>query len=84
MFVRWLGFICHAGNSFDASLAFEDAKVIPPFFREDTDDTDDTDGTDDKDDTDDTDDTDHTDDTDYIDDTDDTFWILFGYFLVPF
>ena len=40
----------------NVTLAFEDAQVIPPFSREETDDTDDTGNTDDTYDTDDTDD----------------------------
>ena len=36
----------------NVSLAFEDAQVIPPFSREETDDTDNTDDTEDTDDTD--------------------------------
>ena len=45
-------FVCHAGNSSDVTLAFEDAQITPPFSREETEntgytyDTDDTDGTD--------------------------------------
>ena len=54
----------HADDSFDGTLAFEDAQVIQPFSIEKTDNTDDTDYTDDTDDTDDTEDTDDTDDTD--------------------
>ena len=49
----------------NATLAFEDGQVIPPFSREETDDTDDIDDTDD------------TDDTDYsynTEDTEDTKW----------
>ena len=61
---------CHAGNSSDVTLAFEDDQVIAPFSREETDDTDYTDDKDDTDDTDDTEDTDYTDDTDNTDDTD--------------
>ena len=55
---------CNAGNSSDVTLAFEDAQLILPFSREETDDTDDTNYTEDTDDTDDTDDIDDTDDTD--------------------
>ena len=33
--------VCHVDDSPDITLAFEDYKVIPPFSREDTDDTDD-------------------------------------------
>ena len=29
--------VCHAGDSSDVTLAFEDAKGIPPFSREETD-----------------------------------------------
>ena len=67
----------------NVTLAFEDAQVIPPFSREETDDTDTTDDTDDTyytyytddtDDTNDTDDTIDTTDTDDTDDTDDTGW----------
>ena len=71
----------------NVTLAFEDAQIIPPFSREETDDTDNTDDTDDKDDTEDTYDTDDTDDTydtgdtDDTDDTNDTFLLLFHYFL---
>ena len=53
----------HFGDHPDVTLAFEDAQVIQPFSREETDNTDDTDDTDDTDYTDDTDDTDETDDT---------------------
>ena len=53
----------HAGDSSDVTLAFEDAQVIQPFSREETDDTVDTDDTDDTDDTYDTDDTDDTEST---------------------
>ena len=53
---------CHAGDSYDVTLAFEDAQVIQFFSMEETDDTDIAD---------DTDDTDYTDDTDNTDDTDD-------------
>ena len=35
----------HAGDISDVTLAFEDAQVIPPFSREETDDTDDTEST---------------------------------------
>ena len=71
-------FGCHAGNSSDVTLAFENAQVIHPFARDetdssdDTDDTDDTDNIDDADDTNDTDDKDDTDDTNHIDDAVDT------------
>ena len=50
----------------DVTLAFEDAQVIPHFFRKETDDTDDTNDTAD---TDDSDDWDITDDADSTDDT---------------
>ena len=33
---------CHAGDSSDVTLAFEDAQVMPPFSREETDNTDNT------------------------------------------
>ena len=42
---------CHAGNSSEVTLAFEDDQVIPPFSREETDDTDNTDDTYDTEDT---------------------------------
>ena len=57
----------HTGNSHDVTLASEDAQVIPPFSREETDDTDNTDATVDTDDTDNMYDTGNTDDTDYTD-----------------
>ena len=66
------GVFCHAGDSYDVTLAFKDDQVIPPFSREETVDTDDTDDTDNTDNTDDADDTDDTYDTDNTDDTDDT------------
>ena len=59
---------CHAGDSSDVTLAFEDSQVIPPFSKEETENTEDTDDIDD------------TDYTDATDDTDNTFWIHFGYF----
>ena len=64
----------HTGNISDVTLAFEDTQVIPPFSREESDDTDKTDDTDNTDtnDKEDTDDTDETDDTNNTDDTDDT------------
>ena len=37
--------VCHTGDISDFTLAFEDAQVIPPFFREETENTDDTDDT---------------------------------------
>ena len=55
---------CHAGDSSDVTLAFKNAKVVPPFSKKETDDTDDTVGTGDRDDRDDKDDIDDTDDTD--------------------
>ena len=58
--------VCHAGDSSDVTLAFEDAQGIPPFSKEETENTDDIDDTDDRDDEDDTDDTDYTDDTDFL------------------
>ena len=70
--------IRHAGDSSDATVAFEYVEDIPLFSTKDTDDTDVTDNTDntyETDDTNDRDDTnekDDTDDTDDIDDTDDT------------
>ena len=39
---------CHAKYGSDVALAFEDAQVIPPFSKKETDDTDDTDHTDDR------------------------------------
>ena len=77
----WLLVVRHSGDSFDDTLAFEDAQVITPFSdwnwtetknSDDTDDTDATDDTGDTDDTDDTDDADDIDDTDYTDVTDHT------------
>ena len=62
-------FSCHAGDSSAVSLALENAKVIPTFSREETDNTDDTDDIGDTDDTGDTNDTDNTDNTDDTDDT---------------
>ena len=52
-FGSWL-FGCNAGNSSDFTLVFEDAQVVPPFSREETNDLDNADGTNDKDDTEDT------------------------------
>ena len=60
---------CQADDSSEYTLAFEDAQVIPPFLRAETDNTDDTNDTDD---TDDEPVTDYTDDTNDTDDTDDT------------
>ena len=68
---------CHAGNISDVTLAFEDAHVIPPIFREENDNkykTDDIYNTDYTDNTDDTDDTDDADDTDIVDYTDEIGW----------
>ena len=70
LFGRLFG--CPAGDSYDVTLAFEDAQVIQTFSREETDNTDHTDDTDDTYDTDAMDDTDVTDDTNDTDDTDDT------------
>ena len=74
--VIWLS----PGISSDVTLVFEDAQVIPPFSRNETENTYDTDDIDDTDDTDDTDNTDNTNDTDDTDDTYNTFETLFGYF----
>ena len=52
--------VCYAADSSDVTLAFEDAQVIQPFSREETDARDDTDA---RDETDDTDDTDYSDDS---------------------
>ena len=57
-------FVCHTGNNSDVSLAFEDAKVIPSFSWEETDDTDNSNDIDDTNDPDDPDDINDTDDTD--------------------
>ena len=63
---------CHTGGISDVTLAFEDAQVILPFSREETDDTDDTDDIYDTKDTYDTDYTDDTADKDFKDNTDHT------------
>ena len=68
----------------NATLAFEDAQVIPHFSGEETNNTDDTDDTYDTYDTDDTGDTDYTDDKDDAYDIDNTVLVLFCYFSTTF
>ena len=63
MFGRLVGWSSQRWADINVTLAFEDAQVIPPFSREETEHTDDTDDTDDTDEICDTDDTDDTDDT---------------------